>query len=100
VHNPTVLSHLQFADDTLLIGVKNWVNVRALRAVLVLFENMSGLKVNYHKSNLFDINIEDSWLLEAASILSCKVGRIPFMYLGLPIGGDPRRLTFWDPVIH
>jgi len=26
-HNPTVLSHLQFIDDTLLIGVKNWANV-------------------------------------------------------------------------
>jgi len=48
---------------------------------------------------LVGINIEDSWLTEAASILSCKIGRVPFMYLGLPIGGDPRRLNFWDPVI-
>ncbi|PNX66970.1 cysteine-rich receptor-like protein kinase, partial [Trifolium pratense] len=38
------VSHLQFADDTLLLGVKSWANVRALRAVLVLFETMSGLK--------------------------------------------------------
>jgi hypothetical protein len=30
--------HLQFADDTLLIGVKSWANVRALKAVLLLFE--------------------------------------------------------------
>jgi len=94
-----VLSHLQFADDTLLIGVKGWSNVRALRAALVLFENMLGLKVNYHKSMLFDINIEDSWLFEAVSILSCTIGRFPFTYLGLPIGGDPRRLNFWDPII-
>ncbi|GAU51462.1 hypothetical protein TSUD_413600, partial [Trifolium subterraneum] len=36
--NPTVVSHLQFADDTLLLGVKSWANVRALRGVLVLFE--------------------------------------------------------------
>jgi len=99
-HNSTVLSHLQFADDTFLIGVKSWANVRALRVVLVLFENMSGLKVNYHKSSLFGINIEDSWFVEAASILSCKIGRMHFMYLGLPIGGDPRRLNFWDPTIH
>jgi hypothetical protein len=76
-HNPTLISHLQFADDTLLIGVKSWVNVRALRAVLVLFENMSGLRVNYHKSSLFGINIEDSWLVEVASILSCKIGHMP-----------------------
>ena len=67
---PTVISHLQFADDTLLIGAKSWANVRALQAILVIFENMSGLKVNYHKSMLFGINIEGSWLSEAASILS------------------------------
>ncbi|WJX63191.1 hypothetical protein P8452_48110 [Trifolium repens] len=38
------VSHLQFGDDTLLLGVKSWANVRALRAVLMLFETMSGLK--------------------------------------------------------
>ena len=84
-HTPTVLSHLQFADDTLLLGVKSWANVRALRAILVIFENMSDLKVNYHKSMLVGINIVESWLQEATSILSCKIGRIPFKYLGLPI---------------
>ncbi|GAU40791.1 hypothetical protein TSUD_348880 [Trifolium subterraneum] len=42
-----------FADDTLLLGVKSWANVRALRVVLVLFEAMSGLKVNFNKSMNF-----------------------------------------------
>ena len=23
----------------------------------------------------------------------------PFLYLGLPIGGDPRKLKFWQPLI-
>ncbi|CAJ2644200.1 unnamed protein product [Trifolium pratense] len=91
--------HLQFADDTLLMGTKSWANVRALRAVLVLFESMSGLRVNFHKSMLVGVNIPDSWLVEAASALCCKVGKIPFLYLGLPIGGDPRRLCFWVPVL-
>ncbi|GAU24838.1 hypothetical protein TSUD_157510 [Trifolium subterraneum] len=31
------VSHLQFADDTLLMETKCWVNVRALRVVLILF---------------------------------------------------------------
>jgi hypothetical protein len=39
---------------------------------------MSGLKVNYHKSMLVGINIAESWLHEAASILSCKIGKIPW----------------------
>ncbi|CAJ2669290.1 unnamed protein product [Trifolium pratense] len=93
------VSHLQFADDTLLMGTKSWANVRALRAVLVLFESMSGLRVNFHKSMLVGVNIPDSWLGEAASAMCCKVGKIPFLYLGLPIGGDPRRLCFWEPVL-
>ncbi|CAJ2662943.1 unnamed protein product [Trifolium pratense] len=94
------VSHLQFADDTLLMGVKSWANVRALRAVLVLFETMSGLKVNFNKSMLVGVNIPESWLCEAASTLCCNVGKIPFLYLRLQIGGDPRRLVFWEPMLN
>jgi len=98
-YNSVVVSHLQFADDTLLLGEKSWANVRALREVLTLFADMSGLKVNFHKSHLVGINIGESWLVEATSLLNCKVGKILFMYLGLSIGGDPRKLPFWEPVI-
>ncbi|MCI45314.1 putative RNA-directed DNA polymerase, partial [Trifolium medium] len=48
---------------------------------------------------LVGVNIPDSWLGEAESALGCKVGKIPFLYLGLPIGGHPRRLVFWEPVV-
>jgi hypothetical protein len=98
--NSMAVSHLQFADNTLLLGVKSWANVRAMRAVLLLFEAMSGLKVNFHKSMLVGVNISESWLAKAASILNCRVGHVPFMYLGLYIGGNPSRLAFWDPVMH
>jgi hypothetical protein len=98
--NSVVISHLQFADDTLLVGVKSWANVRALRAVLILFERMLGLKVNFHKSMLFGVNVNDSWLHEAASVMQCKHGCLPFTYLGLPIGGNPRRIQFWLPLIE
>jgi len=68
--------------------------------VLSLFAVMSGLKVNFHKSLLVGVNIADSWLNEAASLLNCKVGKVPFMYLGLSIGGDPRRLALWEHVLN
>ncbi|MCI76381.1 RNA-directed DNA polymerase (Reverse transcriptase), partial [Trifolium medium] len=32
--DPVTVSHLPFADDTLLLGTKSWANVRALQAVL------------------------------------------------------------------
>jgi len=74
--------------------------VRVLRAVQTLFAKMSGLKVNFNKSMLVGINIAESWLNEAASILNCKVGKVPFVYLGFFIGGYPSRLAFWDPVLN
>ena len=43
----TTVSHLQFADDTLLLGDKSWANIRAMRATLLLFQSLSGLKVNF-----------------------------------------------------
>jgi len=76
------------------------VNIRAMRAVLVLFENLSGLKVNFSKSQLVGVNVSTSWLTEAAMVLSCKMGTVPFVYLGLPIGGNARRLAFWEPLLH
>ncbi|GAU38636.1 hypothetical protein TSUD_276750 [Trifolium subterraneum] len=81
------------------MGTKSWENIRALRAVLVLFETMSDLKVNFSKSILVEVNIPDSWLVEAALALGYKVGKIPFLYLCIPIWGDPRRLVLLKSVL-
>ncbi|PNX79763.1 cysteine-rich receptor-like protein kinase [Trifolium pratense] len=91
-HASVTVSHLQFANDTLLMGTKSSVNVCALRAVLMLFETMSGLRVHFHKSMLVGVNISVSLLGEAASALCCRVRKIPFLYMGIPIGGDSRFL--------
>ena len=93
------ISHFQFADDTLILGEKSWANIFAMRAVLIQFQDLSGLKVNFLKSLLVGVNVPDSWLTEAAMVMNCKVGSIPFMYLGLPIGGDARRRAFRDPLL-
>ena len=98
--NDLCLSHLQFADDTLIIGDKSWLNVRSMQAVLLLFEQVSGLKVNFNKSLITRVNVSDSWLYEAAMVLNCRVGTLPFVYLGLPIGGDSRKRDFWRLVLN
>jgi len=97
--DPVTVSHLQFADDTVILGEKSWANIRSMRAVLILFQDLSGLKVNFTKSLLVGVNAQGSWLAEVALVLNCKVGNILFMYLGFPIGGNARRLAFWDPII-
>jgi hypothetical protein len=92
--NSLRLSHLQFVDDTLITGQKSWLNVRSIRVVLLILEQLSALKVNFHKSMLTGVNVTGSWLSKAARVLNCHVGTFPFVYLGLPIGGDPRKLDF------
>ena len=84
----------------MLVGVKSWANVRALKAVLLLFESISSLKVNFNKSMIFGLNVNDSLLHEATSVMRCKHGHLPFLYLGLPIGGDPQKLQFWYPLVN
>jgi len=78
-NDSTQVSHLQFADDTLIIGDKSWVNIRVMRAILLLFQSLSGLKVNFTKSHLVGVNVASSWLSKAAMVLNCKVGTIPFV---------------------
>lgn len=46
------------------------------------------------------IHLDDSWLKFAVDSHLCKVGELPFTYLGLPIGGNEKRLETWDPIIH
>ena len=70
-----------------------------MSAMLLLFEEVSGLKVNFNKSMLTGINIFDSWLSEAALVMNYRRRTILFVYLGLPISGDSTKLCFWKPVV-
>ncbi|MCI39933.1 LINE-1 reverse transcriptase like, partial [Trifolium medium] len=53
-----VVSHLQYADDTLFIGETCVENLWCMKAILRWFELISGLKVKFHKSKLYGINLE------------------------------------------
>ncbi|MCH96040.1 RNA-directed DNA polymerase (Reverse transcriptase), partial [Trifolium medium] len=95
-----VVSHLQYADDTLCIGEATMDNLWALKAILRGFELASGLKVNFWKSCLIGVNVTTHFMDMACNFLNCKQGVIPFGYLGLPVGANPRRCATWDPLIE
>lgn len=95
-----MISHLQYADDTLIFCDASMESLKNIKSALILFQLASGLQVNFHKSSLMGMNIPESWITYAASSLLCKVGAIPFTYLGLPIGGNPTRIQAWNPVIE
>ena len=91
---------LQYADDTLFLCQDSFSNVITLKSILRGFELASGLKVNFHKSKLAGINVLESKLDCYAKNLNCGQMVVPFIYLGLEVGGNPRKKKFWEPVLN
>ncbi|KAJ9674047.1 hypothetical protein PVL29_023542 [Vitis rotundifolia] len=65
--------------------------------LLMWFKAISGLRVNLDKSELIPVgrieNVE-----ELAEKLGCKVGRLPFTYLGMPLGAPFNSTAAWDGI--
>ena len=97
--NEVQVSILQYADDTLFFGKASMENVKAIKVILRSFELVSGLKINFSKSSFGTIRMSESWKVDAARYLNCRLLAIPFLYLGLPIGANPRRSDTWDPIV-
>lgn len=94
------VSLLQFADETLFIGKPSIQNVLTLKSILRCFEIMSGLKVNFAKSKLAGISMERGETQRLALMLNCMTMEVPFLYLGMPVGENPRNHITWEPMIQ
>lgn len=96
--NMDSITHLQFADDTILFLKPDLENIRNVKRLLQCFQLVSGLKINFGKSSLYGWNEPElgTW----ASLLGCKLGDLPIQYLGASIGTNPRRKVFWRPLFE
>ncbi|XP_052107613.1 uncharacterized protein LOC127740579 [Arachis duranensis] len=83
------LSHLQFADDTILffpLEIETIVNYKRL---LRCFEMMSGLSINFDKSHLISVNCEQEWVEQVCDLLECKQAVLLVRYLEISLGANP-----------
>ena len=94
-----IISHLLFADDTLVFCEANPDRLRFLRMVLLCFEAVSGLKINLAKSVLVPVGDVDN-VDELADIMECGVSSLPLKYLGLPLGACFKAKSIWDGVLE
>lgn len=72
-----IISRLQFADDMLIFCGAEEDQVRSIKAVLLCFEAVSGLTINFYKSELIGMRVEERCLQHFAGILGCKTGSFP-----------------------
>ena len=85
------LSILQYADDTILFMEHDIEKAMNLKLILSAFEQLSGLKINFHKSELFCFGEAKEAMNQYTELFGCEQGQFPMRYLGIPI--HYRRLT-------
>jgi hypothetical protein len=79
---PEGVISLQYADDTLLFLKHDYQDACHLKWLLVCFEQLSGMKINYNKSDMVPINLNEEETQMYSRIFCYKLGAFPFKYLG------------------
>jgi hypothetical protein len=65
---------------------------------LVVFEQLSGLKINFHKSELFCFDEAQDFATLYAELFGYGQGRFPIRYLGIPIHYRQLTIAEWKLV--
>jgi hypothetical protein len=92
------LSILQYADDTILFMEHDLDKTQNLKLILSAFEQLSGLKINFYKSELFCFGEALNVVNAYATLFGCGQGQFPMRYLGIPIHYRRLTLTEWKIV--
>jgi len=94
------ISHLQYAYDTLIFILTNTDQLVQVKIILRWFALTSGLYINFHKSSIIGINVDDHLCLRLATSIFCRLDSLLSKYLGMPLGANPSRISTWKLVIE
>ena len=78
------ISHLLFANDTILFCDASREQLLSIRLALSCFQAFTGLNVNVGKSEIVLVG-EVNNLDVLANILRRRMGSLPMIYLGMPL---------------
>jgi hypothetical protein len=97
--NPVGVISLQYTDDTLLFLSHRDDSANHIKWLMIYFEKLSEMRINYHKSDLIPINLEEEETQAYAKCLFCKIGKFLFTYLGVPLHHERLRREDIQPVV-
>jgi hypothetical protein len=91
-------AYLQYADDTILLLQDNLEFARNLKFILILFERMSGIKINFQKSEAYCFGNANNNKEAYAEIFTCPIKDLPMSYLGVTIDHKPLNIAHWAKI--
>ena len=94
-----MVTHLLFADDTLMFCDADPAQIEYLGCVLTWFEAFLGLKINLGKSEMVPVGVVPN-MVDLVAILGCHCASLPLKYLGLPLGAKFNETSIWNPIIE
>ncbi|KAL9668838.1 hypothetical protein QQ045_006378 [Rhodiola kirilowii] len=100
VKNGASLTHLQFADDTVIFCRPDSHKVQKIRHILRSFAVSSGLEIIFSKSRCLGIGLEEEEVQKFADALGCLMGKFLMNYLGMQVGSNASRLSTWNPILQ
>jgi hypothetical protein len=76
------------------------MGITNLKFLLICFELLSGMKINFHKSEVLVLGAPGAEQARVANLLHCRQGTLPFNYLGFPM--CDRRITMaeMEPLVN
>lgn len=90
---------LQYADDTLFVGEASLENVMVIKSIMCCYEVALGLKVNFNRSCFSGVGVDWRLTEKYVELLNYRILEVSFVYWGIPIRANPRRLETWEPII-
>jgi hypothetical protein len=82
---PEGITHIQYADDTILMVAGDDSSIVNMKLILYCFEWLSGLKINFHKSETYIFGMGQEDERRIANMLNCQLRVLPIKYLGIPL---------------
>jgi hypothetical protein len=73
--------------------------IAKLKILLNAFEILSGLKINFLKSEVIVVGASPSEQARVANALNCKEGAFPFTYLGFSMADRSLTMADWEGLI-
>jgi hypothetical protein len=95
---PKGVAILQYPDDTILCLEDDTETMRNMKLLLYIYEKMSGLKINFDKSEIIMVFSEEQKALFYSEMINCATGAWPIKYLGVPVSGFRLHVKDWIPL--